>query len=675
MHEWPLPVDRFIPVDPDVVVKPSGESGFTLCTSSAGGVLELIDTPGCMGGIALRADRYLVMDVQHDSHDVLVIIVEFGQQGGTRTEDRVAVHFGILPGVVTRLCLPLAALTAERLFLPRYPGVMQTVLRGGAGILPERVDTLRLGTIASTRSRTVHVQCLYVTDEEPAFPAVPVAFCDELGQLKQRNWPGKTPTVADLQSYLQDERARLEQSEFFEQMWSPYGGWKELRFEATGYFRTQHDGRRWWLVDPDGYAYVSTGFDCVQPGEAMKVRGMAHLTEWLPSRTGEFTDAWGGDQNANDFFSYAVANLIRAFKTDWWSAWSTMTRRRLREWGFNTVAAWSNPRFVKEAGMPYVWNLRDFPATQETIFRDFPDVYSEEYRQSAQQFAQQLKDFSGDRLLLGYFLRNEPHWAFVENVNLAEKLLRHPRLLHSKEQFVTRMMTKYEGSIERFNASWETEFSSFASLQQPLSMDFHFTLEARQDLDNFTREMIDEYVRIPAQACKRVDPHHLNLGMRYAWISSPHLLLAGRDYFDVFSINCYQMRPDVTVIDQIEKATGLPVMLGEFHHGAADVGMLASGIRGVATQADRGQAYRYFVEQGIAMPSVVGMHYFLYNDQALLGRFDGENYQIGAVDVCHRPYQPFVDGAKQAHRRMYAVAAGQLAPLDSPPREIPKTGF
>lgn len=78
-------------------------------------------------------------------------------------------------------------------------------------------------------------------------------------------------------------------------------------------------------------------------------------------------------------------------------------------------------------------------------------------------------------------------------------------------------------------------------------------------------------------------------------------------------------------------------MIGEFHFGAAGAGMLAYGIRAVATQEERGLAYRYYVEQAAAIPKLIGVHYFQLNDQPVLGRFVGENYQIGTVDVCQRP--------------------------------------
>lgn len=140
-------------------------------------------------------------------------------------------------------------------------------------------------------------------------------------------------------------------------------------------------------------------------------------------------------------------------------------------------------------------------------------------------------------------------------------------------------------------------------------------------------------------------------------------------------MNCYQFSPDKEQIAQISGRLNKPVMIGEYHFGAAEGGMLAYGIRAVATQKERGEAYRYYVEQGAAIPQLIGVHYFQWNDQPVLGRYDGENYQIGVVDVCNRPYETFVQAAKKAHDQMYQVRTGRTAPYNIMPMEIPKTGF
>jgi hypothetical protein len=149
-------------------------------------------------------------------------------------------------------------------------------------------------------------------------------------------------------------------------------------------------------------------------------------------------------------------------------------------------------------------------------------------------------------------------------------------------------------------------------------------------------------------------------------------MYAAGEYFDVFSINCYQMEPAFDTIDTIAARCKKPVMIGEYHFGALDRGMPATGLRGVASQAERGVAYRRYLETGAANPNLVGAHYFTLNDQALLGRFDGENYQIGFVDCCHTPYGELVEQAIQAHQNMSGAMRGSLPPFAQKARETPK---
>ena len=40
-----------------------------------------------------------------------------------------------------------------------------------------------------------------------------------------------------------------------------YGGWTGLKFEATGFFRLEKAPDRWWLVTPEGNAYLIHGMD------------------------------------------------------------------------------------------------------------------------------------------------------------------------------------------------------------------------------------------------------------------------------------------------------------------------------------------------------------------------------------------------------------------------------
>lgn len=76
--------------------------------------------------------------------------------------------------------------------------------------------------------------------------------------------------------------------------------------------------------------------------------------------------------------------------------------------------------------MAYVRELPGFPVTDTLIFRDFPDVLSPEYRERSEVYAGQLEEWKEDPWLIGYFLRNEPEFNFVENLAIADEVLRNP---------------------------------------------------------------------------------------------------------------------------------------------------------------------------------------------------------------------------------------------------------
>jgi hypothetical protein len=70
------------------------------------------------------------------------------------------------------------------------------------------------------------------------------------------------------------------------------------------------------------------------------------------------------------------------------------------------------------------------------------------------------------------------------------------------------------------------------------------------------------------------------------------------------------------------------------------------------------------VENALADPNIVGAHWFEWVDEAATGRFDGENYNIGMLDVTDRPYVELVEAAKETHRRAMDVHAGKTAPVE-----------
>ncbi len=617
-------------------------------------------------GPSLPATAVLAVDVYHTL--ALTLPVRFAFHEGGEEQAAIGATAGVLPGVRTRVFFPLDALKAETIFVPRTPGRLKMVVFGRP-TGPDRLAFFTLGVGAVGEEGFCDLSGLRLLDSQELRPPEGEPVADELGQWTARAWPGKTSGVADLRARLREADAEPETPLRGR---TAFGGCTEVRFDPTGFFRTEHDGRRWWLVDPEGGAFFSAGVDCVRPEAEANVEGNEALCGSLPPRDGEFAGAWSGEHA----FHWSIANLMRVFGPDWRAAWERLARKWLINWGFNTVANWADLGFARRSGLPYVVALAGFPETERTVFRDFPDVFAPEYATAASRFATQLDEFRDDPRLIGYFLRNEPKWGFGQ-YRIAEALLSHdPRRAPGCRRTLAEYLAEaHEGSETRFTEAWGGLVPSFRAVEEYLLADPALLTErAREDLGTFSRRMVDAYVRIPSDACRAVDPHHLNLGMRWAWIASDDLL-AGSDVLDVFSLNMYQMAPDRAVIEHVARACGKPVLIGEFHWGARDRGLPSTGLRAVASQADRGRAYRYYVEQAAAMPDLVGTHYFQMNDQPVLGRFDGGNSQIGLVDVCWRPYEEMVAAARETHERLYDVASGRCEPFADAPEELPRIGF
>lgn len=620
---------------------------------------------------------------------------EEGSEGQTR-EPQMRIIFGLLPGIPTMVPFDLRILDSQVLFPERTPGRLKMSIFGKPVRLSD-VKEIRLQTAPGFETFRFAASECFLSVEAPACELPEKCLIDELGQWTQKEWKGKVKDRQACTRLLQGLLAQAEEAEREEKErgsafpfedWDAYGGWKKKSFRKTGWFHVERENGRYWLADPEGNAFLSVGLDCINPGVETRLEPVLPFVpesvreQYLEAERREGAEKKADDRlrsshargrrKAYDFFNYGVENLKAAFGESWKESWMKIVRYYLCSWGINTIGNWSDREFIRFARLPYVIPLDSFseegyPHTETAVFRDFPDVFAPEYEESAKRYAEGLAPFASDPLLIGYFMRNEPEWAFVYGLNIAEEMLANPAQTACRAEFRKRMEAKY-GRIDRMNEAWHTSFSGFDGLNGEIYKAASLSPEAEADLRAFSEEMITRYVEIPAKELRRVDENHMNLGMRYAYLTDKSLL-CGSQYFDVFSINSYQITP----LEPVEKAAGWldkPVMVGEFHQGALDVGLTAHGIRGVTSQEQRGCAYRYYLEQGFTHSHFLGAHYFQLNDQSCLGRFDGENYQIGLIDVCMQEYEAMTQAMRACHQSMYRVAAGEEAAWDQVPEDI-----
>jgi hypothetical protein len=296
------------------------------------------------------------------------------------------------------------------------------------------------------------------------------------------------------------------------------------------------------------------------------------------------------------------------------------TNLRLDAWGLNTGGQ----------GRPNIVFL-NWPRNPQTTFLGLPDVYSDEFARGIDQAAKaQCAPRKDDPLLIGYFIGNEPPWGDREG-EVVDLILAGPD-------------SATKAKLKEFLAQGDTS----------------------KRRKQFVVKAFEHYLEVICAAVRKYDSNHLNLGIRFGGKVADEVLLAAGRVFDVCSINVYEYEPTKQV-ERAYRLTGRPILIGEFHIGVPENG-LGAGLVQAKNQTERGIGYRYYVEQAMSLPYCLGAHWFTWRDEPVLGRQDGENYNIGFVDVTDRPYPELVEAAKKTHKRLLDVHSGKILPFNQMPQ-------
>jgi hypothetical protein len=481
---------------------------------------------------------------------------------------------------------------------------------------------------------------------------------DQFGQYRHADWPGKTKSPDDLL-----RRKAAEAVELADQPgpkgWDQYGGWQDgPQLTASGRFRAaKHDGK-WWLVDPEGRLFWSHGIDCVGWEGATPITDREPWFTDLPAEQSPLGVFYGqGHWGPHNYYegknfktyNFAAANLSRKYGNDWQARFAEIVHRRLRSWGMNTIGNWSNRAIYALRKTPYVitTHVAGRPlAGSEGYWGRFVDVFDPDFAKNVRRDLAEHRNFGAtDPWCLGYFVDNELSWG--DELSLAVAALRSPAEQPAKQALLADLRKKYD-TIERLNAIWGTRHASWSALsQQRHEPD---KKRAYDDLAAFASRFDDLYFRTCRDAVKELSPQALYLGCRFAWVND-RAVRAAAPYCDVLSFNRYQ----ASIADfRLPSAVDKPVIIGEFHFGALDRGPFHTGLVPVADQAARAAAYRGYVGGALRNPLFVGTHWFQFGDQPTTGRGDGENYQIGFLDVCDTPYAETIQASRAIGAGMYA---------------------
>jgi hypothetical protein len=493
----------------------------------------------------------------------------------------------------------------------------------------------------------------WTSDATPFFP-----FIDTFGQYCHKDWPGKTESLADLAAKRAAEAADLAARPGPKE-WDKFGGWRTgPQLQATGFFRTEKNKGKWWLVDPDGRLFFSHGMDCVTFEEQTPIEGRQTWFQDFPGQRPEFEQflsrgraIMGRYQGQSpDCFSFGKANLARKYGTEWRTLFARVAQQRLRSWGLNTIGNWSDPALCALRLTPYTDSIGSGGARMiegsKGYWGQFPDVFDASFARGLQRAMQRARDKSaGDPWCLGYFSDNEMSWG--DDTSIAVAALKSGSNQPAKQVFLADLRAKY-GQIAQLNAAWGTNFDSWDALL--INRAAPDPAKARADLTAFYTKAAEQYFRAARDTIKAGAPHQLYLGCRFAWVNALAATAAAK-YCDVVSYNIYKRS---VANFNFNGGADVPLLVGEFHFGALDRGMFHPGLVELPDQAARAQAYREYVQGALRHPQFVGCHWFQFHDEPVLGRvLDEENYQIGFVDVADTPYAETIAASRDVGYHLY----------------------
>ncbi|MBN1346738.1 MAG: beta-agarase [Phycisphaerae bacterium] len=433
-----------------------------------------------------------------------------------------------------------------------------------------------------------------------------------------------------------------------------FGGWKAIRFEPGRFFRTHHDGQRWWLVTPEGHAFLSIGVGTIHSrGERGRVSRRRPYHESVLAKHG---------------------NL---------DAWATSTRNRLRQWGFNTVAGWSSDE-VRDMPRTIVLSLSSGMA-KSWMPGGLPDVFEPAFVEHVRRRAERCRESRDDPWLVGYFLDNELSWGrdWRAEPNLFDRYARLPAEASGKLAWCRFLQDRYK-TCEALRQTWDRPIETWEELRDVRRLAPHDGKAdaAQADRQAFVLHAARQYFRVCTEAIRAHDPNHLILGCRFVhWVAPRMVVKACGEFCDVVSVNLYELgpasevlylrwragsdyanhRPDLRVFHEL---SGKPLMITEFSFRSMDSGLPNTypppiAIQPtVATQQIRAERYAKYVQLWMCRPYFVGYHWFQWADQPKEGRGDGENGNYGLVTIRDEPYAPFVERVARMNVKVWTLHAG-----------------
>jgi len=439
-----------------------------------------------------------------------------------------------------------------------------------------------------------------------------------------------------------------------------YGGWTGRKFEATGFFHVVKDDR-WWMVTPEGNAFLSFGIN--------------HLhVDW-------FRQAY---QRASMQQLLGISDMDD--KEELYPALRRWFLQTCEEFGFNTVGVHNNPldELINnpEPGLPYMQPICpvDIPHYKEAMPDEaFKDIFSQEFAGECDLLARQIAEVKkDDPYLLAYSMTDCPLFTEEDCRERADTIggkkrgarIGWPRRLRNlgadaagKKVYVKTMNKIYRGDIAVFNETYNTDFSSFDALEAAknwrLQTDLSNGNEIRDNVE-FLKICVDRYYQVAKDAIRRYDPNHLFVGDKlHANTDSVDTVLpVTSKYTDMVMYQMYAQYDIQKIgLDRWSKVVDKPFLNGDAAYSMS-MDDMPWPFGPIANSLEQRAAWtREFMEKAFARPEFVGWHYCGIIDTSTKNRNKTDRQHAGLVSQFGVPYALLQKAIKETSKELYKIAS------------------
>ena len=392
-----------------------------------------------------------------------------------------------------------------------------------------------------------------------------------------RKADGENTVYTDRETRILDTLENYKYDNSESNLYDQYGGYMGgTKFTATGFFRVQFSNGRWWIIDPLGYPFFSSGVSTVNTGTTKQ--------------------------------SEILLNKYQSVEN-----WANNASERLYELGFNSgTGATSTLLQVEQpisltVGLSILSSygtslgLNNSISGSTTFVGGVMPVFDPAFiNHSNKRVKSRISSLANNPNIIGWTSDNELH---ADSDMLDNYLRCDPTIKENIYSYATAWTFMYAmtGKTDVSIADVTNEYRSL-----------------------FKAMVYDRYYHVVTNSIKMYDKNHMFLGSRYLTgnFKDNYVMKVSGYYCDVITVNYYgAWTPDAELIANVQRWSETPFLVTEAYAKGMDVCTEGSGLTNKSgagftckTQQDRAMFYQNYTLQLLESKYCVGYNWFRFWD-------------------------------------------------------------